>query len=100
MMGGCCGGLGLLGGWGWFGALLNLFLVLLFVGGVVWLIVWLVRRSGYGGRGLPTAPFQAPPPGSVDDPKVILKARYARGEITREQYLQMLNDLEGPEVPR
>ncbi len=100
MMGGCCGGLGWLGGWGWFGALLNLFLVLLFIGGVVWLVVWLVRRAGYGGRGLPTTPFQTPPAGNVDDPKVILKARYARGEITREQYLQMLRDLEGEEVRR
>ncbi len=98
MMGGCCGGLGWFGGWGWFGALLNLFLLLLFVGGMVWLVVWLVRRSGYG-RGMSAAPFQAPAAhAAADEPKVILKARYARGEITREQYLQMLRDLEGKEA--
>jgi uncharacterized membrane protein len=29
-----------------------------------------------------------------DDPKVILRERYARGEITREQFNQMISDLE------
>ena len=29
----------------------------------------------------------------ASDPKRILQVRYARGEITREQYLQMLADL-------
>jgi putative membrane protein len=28
-----------------------------------------------------------------EDPELILKRRYARGEITREQYLQMMEEL-------
>ena len=32
---------------------------------------------------------------SMEDPKRVLQLRYARGEITREEYLQMLKDLEG-----
>ena len=32
---------------------------------------------------------------SMEDPKRVLQLRYARGEITREEYLQMMADLEG-----
>lgn len=41
---------------------------------------WGWRRGGYGGY--------------YADPKQILKRRYARGEITKEQFDQMMRDLD------
>lgn len=94
-MGGCCGGLGWFGGFGWLGAFMNFVILLALLGGMVWFVIWLVRRAGYGKRGGFSRPLFTPPPaGAADDPKTILKARYARGEITRDQYLQMIRDLE------
>lgn len=45
-------------------------------------LVWVVHRML---RALPAAPTQA---------RAILDERYARGELTREQYLAMRRDLE------
>jgi putative membrane protein len=72
-------GYGMMGLYGLFGVLFNV----LVLAGIVVLIVWAVRR------------FSTPsnPPNSGPSPREILQARYARGEITREQYQQMLSDL-------
>ncbi len=87
--GGCCG-LGGFGGYsslGWIGLIINLVLTLLVFGGFIWLIVWVVRKAT--GQGSPfTASSEALP-----SPKEVLQIRYARGEISREEYQQMLNDL-------
>ncbi len=64
------------------GLLMLLFWVLVIVG-VVWLVVTLAR----GGQ----AHLIAPP--SAQTPLDILKMRYAKGEITKEQYDQMRRDL-------
>lgn len=72
-------------GWGgynlspWWGIAMMVFWVLI-VGGVTLLAVWLLRqdRSTAGSSR------------ALD----LLKERYARGEITREQYEQMRRDLE------
>lgn len=56
--------------------------------GLILLIVWAVRRLS-GGTNMAT---QVQPAFGKPTPKEILQARYARGEITREQYLQMLED--------
>ena len=67
------------GGWG------------MLLGGVFWLllivvVVWaLVGRTGQDAR----------PSRMHDDPMETLKARYARGEISREQYEQMRRDILG-----
>ena len=82
------GNWGSFGTWGWIGMILQMVLWLGLIAGIVVFIVWAVRRSGrtvtamssYAISGQPTA-------------KEILQARYARGEITREQYQQMLSDL-------
>ncbi len=81
MMGGFgYGGMGLLGG------LIGLIFNLAVVVGIVLLIVWAVRRfTGNSLNGNQTSGNQTP--------REILQARYARGEITREQYQQMLQDL-------
>jgi putative membrane protein len=70
------GGLGLLGGL--IGLIFNLAILI----GIVLLIVWAVKRFNTGN-----------PSSSSQMPREILQARYARGEITREQYQQMLSDL-------
>jgi putative membrane protein len=47
-------------------------------------VVWLVGRAS-GGPRLPA--------GEAGDPETVLKARYARGEIDREEYQRRLDDL-------
>ena len=66
-------------GFGLVGLLFNLLIVV----GVVVLIVWAVRRFSAGSHDV----------SHTQTPREILQARYARGEITREQYQQMLSDL-------
>ncbi|HVL34982.1 MAG TPA: SHOCT domain-containing protein [Burkholderiales bacterium] len=71
-------------GWGWIGLgvlHMALFWVLVILGIVV-LVKWLAGGGETSG------------PRSLERPLDILKARYARGEITREQYEQMKRDLE------
>ncbi len=73
-------------GWGW----LMLFVSLIFLAGIIiasiFLVIWAVRRirstaiTASNSNGYPTA-------------KEILQARFARGEITREQFELMLNDI-------
>ncbi len=89
--GGCCG-LGLFGGFGGLGVvgwILNLVITVGLIVGAVILVIWLVRRlsSGASLQGALTAG------GARPSAKEILQERYARGEITREQYQEMLSDL-------
>jgi putative membrane protein len=70
------GGMGLFGGW--IGLVLNLAIII----GIVILVIWAVQRFTSG---------NISPSGQT--PREILQARYARGEITRDQYQQMLQDL-------
>ena len=80
MMGG--GGMMGFGGFGLIGLLFNLLIII----GVVLLVVWAVRRFTSGAT-------NGNPPSGNQSPREILQARYARGEITRDQYQQMLTDL-------
>jgi putative membrane protein len=56
--------------------------------GIVLLVTWLVRRSRPSVAG---GSASVPPP--APSAREILQTRYARGEITREQYQEMLADL-------
>jgi|RifCSP16_1_1023843.scaffolds.fasta_scaffold448258_2 putative membrane protein len=88
MMGGMMGGSGFgFGGLGLIGMILNLVITVGVIVGIVLLVVWLVRRSGAEGMA-----SQKPAAGQ-SSPREILQARYARGEINREQYQQILSDL-------
>jgi uncharacterized membrane protein len=62
------------------------FLALLVIGSVVVAVLVAARQTGKR----PVAPPAEP---SARD---ILQTRYARGEMTREEYLRMLGDLDGP----
>jgi putative membrane protein len=75
------------GNYGWIGMIVNLIITVAVIVGIVWLVIWLVRRTGSNGlanMGSSVAP---------QSPHEILQARYARGDITREQYLEILEDL-------
>ncbi len=86
--GGCCGGWGGFGAYGWLGLIFNLLIII----AVIWLVVWAIRRlSAAGGTSARNGSFADGPNGP--SPREILQARYARGEITREQYREMLDDL-------
>lgn len=80
------GGMMGLGGFGLLGGLIGLILNLAIIIGIVILVIWVVKRFAGGG----TSWTQ---PSGSQSPRDILQARYARGEITREQYQQMLQDL-------
>jgi len=72
-------GYGMMGGFGLIGLLLNAVVIV----GIVLLIVWAVKRFS----------SQGSQPSGGQSPRDIIQARYARGEITREQYQEMLKDL-------
>ncbi len=84
MMGGF--GMGDFGTLGWLGMILNWVIGIGLIVGVVLLVVWLVKRTDTNGQAAKTAPTTA-------SSREIAQIRYARGEITREQYQQMLADL-------
>ena len=75
-------GYGMMGGFGLIGLIINIVIIV----GIVLLVVWAVKRFAGGTSNL------IQPAGS-QSPREILQARYARGEITRDQYQQMLSDL-------
>lgn len=79
------------GNFGWFGIismLLGLVITIGLIVGLVLLALSLLRRPGPG-----AGPWTQPRAGEQLSPREILQIRYARGEITREQYQQMLADL-------
>jgi putative membrane protein len=77
MMGG-----GMMGGaFMWFWALFAVLVLALLVVGIVWLVRTLAGPSPGGG--------------STSTARQELDLRYARGELTREEYLQRRVDLEG-----
>lgn len=73
--------------------LIGLLLLALVVAVVTTLIVrWL---AGSQARALPLVPAAA---GQADDALRVVRLRYARGEIDREQFLQTTSDLGGAEA--
>ena len=81
-------GLGFLGAYGWIGLVINAVITVALIVAFIVLIVWAIRGMR---RSSMSAGMQNPPATSARD---IAQVRYARGEITREQYQQILADLE------
>jgi uncharacterized membrane protein len=77
------------GGTVWFWLLMMVFGLLVFVG-IILLAVWAITRVAGSERLRPTSTSSAP-----EDPLTILQRRYARGEITGEEYERIRSDLKG-----
>lgn len=69
-------------GMGWW-MIFGMLWMVIFWGAIVWLIIWGIGQVSGGGRR------------SEDTPLEIARTRYARGEITREQFEQLRRDLGG-----
>lgn len=82
---GSLGNVGVLGG---IGLILNLVFWVGLLAGFVLLVVWAVRRARIPAVTGPSA-------GGQLTAKEILQARYARDEISREEYDRIRRDLEG-----
>ncbi|HSF82188.1 MAG TPA: SHOCT domain-containing protein [Anaerolineales bacterium] len=78
------------GTFGWIGMILNFVITIGLVVGVVLLVVWLVRRVSANDQKSLSSFEQS---SSQPTPREILQIRYARGEISRDEYQQMLADI-------
>ncbi len=79
-------------GFGWGGMILGGLMMLLFWGVIIALVVFAVRALTRSGSGQTTPP--AGSPGETRDQALeILRERYARGEITKDEYTTMRQDL-------
>ncbi len=74
------------GGLGWIGMVINLVILVALIIGLVFLVIWIVKRSGNNNPGQMLNNAAQP---AVE----IAKERYAKGEITREEYQKLLVDL-------
>lgn len=89
---------------GLFGGVFLLFFLLILGFFILRVAFWSTRmsyRSGYGGGGGPGG-FGPGPRGGMGGPNrplYVARMRYARGEITREQYEQIVQDLSRPPGP-
>ncbi len=70
------------GQWGWLGMILGMVIMVVIWGGLIALAVWIVMKLVRSGRETSSA-----------SPIEIAKSRYARGEITKEQFEQLKKDL-------
>jgi putative membrane protein len=75
------------GGIGWIGMLLGAIISIGVLIGLVLLVVWAVRKTS-GNNNLPVSQNLA-----GQSARDIAQARYAKGEITRDEYQQLLSDL-------
>lgn len=75
------------GGYSWIGMVVNTVIMLAIVVGIVFLVIWAVRRTS---ANVHQSGFQTSNSQSAKD---IAQARYAKGDITREEYQLILTDL-------
>ena len=75
---------------GWLGVVLTLLFGALVVAGIVLIIVWAVRQSSGHTASGPSAPR---PDAGHDEAVAIAKKRLASGEITMEQYDELIRVL-------
>jgi putative membrane protein len=75
-------GPGFYGGGYWLGGFIGMLLIAAALACIVFLVIWLVRR-------MPQKPEEGEEESAID----ILKRRYARGEISREEYERMKRDI-------
>ncbi len=82
-------------GGGWVGGLLMLAFGGLVVAGIVLLVIWAVRASSghHGGHQANVPPVGHPSAVGHDEAVAIAKRRLASGELTREQYEEIIRAL-------
>jgi uncharacterized membrane protein len=73
-----------------FGGLLALLGMVLLVVGIVVLIAWAIGRAGHGNQ---ASQVQRPRP-AADDAVEMLRVRFARGELTADEFLAAKQTLE------
>lgn len=90
--GGCCGSgwFGSLGGYGWAGIVMNLILAVAAVAGLGLLLVWLFRKLRMSASGISASSGGD----AVVSPREVIAVRYARGELTRDDFMRMMTDLD------
>jgi putative membrane protein len=91
MMGGGMMGGGMMGygyGFNWFGAIIQLLFFLIFIGLIIFGVYYFVSGST-----LKTGARSLDAPKSSDRSLEILKERYAKGEITKEEYDRIKKEL-------
>lgn len=82
----------MLGG-GWVGLIMMLFFGALIIAGVVILVMWVVRSSS--GHGHPAVMGGSAAAPGHDEAVAIAKRRFASGEITKDQYDELMRSLVG-----
>ena len=76
--------------YGLFGGFFLFFFILIVIFFIVRVAFWSTRASRYGRR---YGQYGAGPNYGMNRPAMIARMRYAKGEITREQYDQIMRDL-------
>jgi putative membrane protein len=84
-------GYGMMGG-GWFGAVMMLVFGLLVIAGIVLLVVWAVRTSHLAHSGTSVGSRRSAP--ESDEAVAVCRRRFASGEITKEQYDEIMGALD------
>ena len=87
---------------GWWGGPLHLIVLVLVVAVLVAGVMWLVRRLAPGVAQATPPPVAGAPAGiapAVDQAVATLRMRYAKGEVSREDYLHAMEDLTGAAAP-
>jgi uncharacterized membrane protein len=69
---------------------------MLFFIGFIALVVWAVIRLSGPGRQAGTMSGVLPPASRPDSAVEQVRMRYARGEITRDEFVQLMSDLGSP----
>lgn len=75
--------MGAFGGWGFIWIIFIFIFIVSIIIGIILLIIWLVKRTSYSGYS------QEKERKALD----ILKERYAKGKITREEYEKIKEDI-------
>ena len=74
-------------GFGWIGMILGLVVTIALIIGFVYLVVWAVHRMSRNS-------VHTQSPNSTEfTAKEVAKMRYARGEISREEYQRLISDI-------
>jgi putative membrane protein len=73
-------------GLGWNGMIINLVISVALIIGLVVLVIWIVKQFSNNN---PSRTLNNAAPSAVE----IVKERYAKGEITREEYQKLVADL-------